>query len=105
MIVTGGTDSEADGWNYLKSTQILDLKSLQWTSGPDLPLIGAFGVAVPYKNTFLVVGGKDSGHAVQDTIFEFDPETGDWITRIEQMTLKRSLFAAFMVPDYAVNCN
>ena len=99
--MTGG--QSANG--VLQSTEILDLDTMQWSAGPNLPGPRYDAASVPYKNTFLVVGGKDGGHAVQDTIFEFDPETGDWITRIEQMTLKRSLFAAFMVPDYAVNCN
>ena len=104
LVVTGGWDGTA----HITSTELLDLDSMQWSNGPELPY-GIFdAVAVPYKNTFLIVGGREASgnnNYYHNTILEFDAGTGDWITRSEQMSQERGIMAAFLVPDDAVNCS
>ena len=100
LVVTGGRT----GNTPLQSTEILDLDTLQVTSGQDLPAIRYHAASVQYKNTFLVVGGMNGNDRVTDTIFEFDPENDTWIIRTERMALGRSAFAAFIVPPEHVNC-
>ena len=94
MVTAGGTDA---------LTNILDLDTLEWKTGLDLPNAAIHAASVPYKNTFLVVGGNDGGFL--DTIYEFHPETEVWITRSETLMTARHAHTAFLVPDSAVNCS
>ena len=79
------------------------MDTLQWSAGPNLPRKCAYGVSVPFEDTFLVVGGYSS--VSLDQILQFDQETETWITRTEKLATGRHYFAAFMVPDNAVKCN
>ena len=79
------------------------MKSLKWTSGPDLPKTGVYGVSVPYKNTFLIVGGIFESSS--KSIYQFDPNSEGWIRRSEGLQTDKRAMAAFLVPDSAVNCN
>ena len=95
------------GTPYVSTTEILDLDTLQWTDGPGLPFPWAYTASVPYKNTFLVIGGlgTHSGTVYSTDIYEFDPVNMNWITRSETLTQGRHSHAAFLVPDDVVNCN
>ena len=103
LVVAGGRiPSTVDS---ISATEILDLDTLQWTTGQKLPgnLEIYAGSSVPYQNTFLIVGGQ--GHSMNHkTIFEWDPNTNGWITRTEQLTTARFRAPAFLVPDDAVDC-
>ena len=98
LVVTGGYFSAI----YYSSTEELDLDTLQWTAGKDLPDALDYGSSVQYKDSFLAVGGTNG--AATDHIYEYDSDTGDWITRIEKMVSARYLFAAFLVPEEVANC-
>ena len=103
LVVSGGITSDP---MYVRSTEILDLQTLQWTDGPDFPQEIAHTQAISFKNTFLAVGGYDDGetnHLL--SIYEFDFEGQAWIERGEALTAGRGAFTAFLVPDYAVACS
>ena len=102
LVVTGGHETVGD--TYHNSTQILDLETLEWAPATDLPYTIAYGSSVPFKDTFLVVGGEDDVN-YQTAIYQFDLTTNGWITRDEQLVTGRRLFASFLVPDNAVNCS
>ena len=88
---------------YYTSTEILNLDTLEWSAGPALPEALGFATAVQYRNTFLIVGG--SGSTILDTIYEYDAENDDWVSRPETLAVPRDNCAAFMMPDDAVDCH
>ena len=98
--MTGGKDGAK-----LDSTEILDLETLEWTQGPDLPESISYTASVPLKYTFLVVGGRKADNSKSNSIFEFDFEGMRWITRSETLVNARDSLTAFLVPDNAVNCS
>lgn len=97
IVVAGG---------YLSDTTIIyELNGSLgiWTYGPNKS--NYFGASVPYKNTFLAIGGENP---YSNQIYEFvaDPIAGlEWKLRPEQLKTPKSRIAAFMVPDtYATLC-
>ena len=106
VVVTGGMDQH---WSQLYTTQILDLESNVWTREDYQYVVMSEGVSVPYKNTFLIVGGRfydGTTTTYQLNIVEFDPtDPGLWIQRTEQLTLSRFWHTALLVPDNAVDCS
>ena len=99
LIVAGGKD----GGTYYELTRVLDLQTLEWTTGQPLPHNLYLGQTVQYKSTFLLFGGYTSSGDFT-AIYEYEPDTGAWITRPETLPAARRGFAAFLVPDTAVNC-
>ena len=87
----------------------MDLETLEWnsvTTTSSLPLELMSAISVPFRNSFVVVGGFDvdapSYHST--AIYEFDPDALEWITRSETLKTGRFKTAAFFVPDDAVKC-
>ena len=105
VIVTGGKISG----DSVESTLLLDLDNpIEWTTGIDLPQALNRGGSVQFKNTFLVVGGSRDEvdyKYFSDFIYEYEVETGEWITRTERLQSERDNPAAFLVPDYVATCN
>ena len=123
FVVAGGQSSS--------SADILNLETMEWRAGPNLPskydTRGGFlnntytkcereidflllflvalrsSASVAYKSTFLLVGGLTSSN-YDDTIFEFDPETDEWIQRNEMLSEGKDRLMAIMVQDDIVNC-
>ena len=102
IVVAGGEI----GGSYHKTSEILDLQTLEWSSGPDLPVGLAAGGSVPYKKTFLIVGGDIQPENMNsNVIYEYDGILDAWITWDEVLATARQNLAAFLVPDEAVNCS
>ena len=101
MVVAGGLSSNSID---LSSSEIYDINSQTWSTGPNLPSAWYLSTSVPFGDTFLVVGGVSSGSR-SDDIYEFDPVANTWKTRIEKMSLDRYDHAAFLVPDEIARCN
>jgi hypothetical protein len=96
----------AAGW-ATNATQVFSVDTQTWRLGSDFPAgtLGG-GSSVPYGDTFLVVGGSINGAfgPVQDTIFMYEVETGQWVSLPQRMSVARVEFAAFLVPDDFVSC-
>ena len=101
LVVAGGLNAD---WNALSSSEELNLESLQWSSGPDLPLPIAFGESVPFRNSFLIVGGSH-GYKFSEAIFGYNAESNGWLRMPQQLKKRRSSFAAFLIPDHVAECN
>ncbi len=57
------------------TSEILDLATMEWRSGPELPRNTRFPVNVQYGDTFAMIGGYDfDTHEELDTVHLFDPE-------------------------------
>ncbi len=98
IIVAGGYYDE-------KSVDFLNLDTLIWEPRPEMPINIHEGMSVPYKDSFLIVGGYStqvrSDHL--DTIYYYNPMS-DEFELLGHMMDKRETFAAFMVPDHYANC-
>ena len=100
LIVAGGYNG-----NELSSTEILNLDSVdQWSNGPNLPIGLREGSSVPFKDTFLIIGGYDFNDDSSPNIYEYDVRNEAWITREEKLTTPRRLFAAFLIPEEVARC-
>ena len=101
MVIAGG---EGEDGNHLISTEMLNLNTMIWTVGPELPLAVSRGGSVPYGDTFLVVaGGSENGPT--SLIFEFDIASNNWLTRKERLSRNMYDFDAFLIPDEFVECS
>ena len=100
MIVAGGMGFT----KTLKSSEELDLATLTWSPGPDLPNPIAFGESVPFRNSFLIVGGS-KGYRYFDVIYEYNPENKDWMQRPQRLKKERISFTAFLIPDDVAGCD
>lgn len=103
VLVAGGF---SDSTSFLTSVEVLNVKdsTAGWTEGTDLPVGIQIGASVPFKNTFLIVGGGfDGGYS--DLIYEYEAETDKWITRQERLNKGREKIAAFWIPDEIARCS
>ena len=83
---------------------MLDLETLVWSSGPELPYKVFAATSVPLGDRFLLVGGETYGFFL-NTIYEFDPLEMDWILRTEELQEARyAPFAAIASANY-LGCN
>ena len=74
-------------------------------AGPLLPQSVSLGVSVQFRDSFLILGGRNkNSHRELDTIYEFEPDSESWIERDEKMKIARYTFTAFLVPDSYANC-
>ena len=95
LVITGGRAK--------KSTDELNLSSLEWNKGPDLPFHIHHGTTVQYKDTFIIVGAGSHSHYF-DHILQYDVDTKDWIIREEKLSRKGFGFTAFLIPDELAQC-
>ena len=71
------------------TTDILDLDTLTWSEAPALPAYIKDATSVPFGDTFLVVGGMLPDSYIADTVYEYDVQGRDWITRPERLPIAR----------------
>ena len=99
VVVAGGW-----GGQNIQSTEILNLETLEWESGPDLPnVMASSGESVPFRNSFLIVGGY-KGKNYLDMIYEFDLDTDNWKLKPQRLKKGRLFFTAFLIPDDIAGC-
>lgn len=65
----------------------------------------ALPATVPYKDSFLVIGGFADGAEELDTIYEYDIINDYWIRKPQQLQLARDTALAIMVDDTVANCS
>ena len=105
------------GYEHTKSTELFDLESLAWTSGPELPIPLAGAASLSYGNEALLIGGhvvkkRPQDSAYSNRIFQFEfyrtfwssifyPNTyyGRWVEREETLEFATAEFPAFWVPN------
>ena len=91
------------GGDLETSSEFLNLDTLIWEPKQSLPFDIELGASVPFKDSFLIVGG-DSGDYL-DTIYYYNPNTDQWELMEQMLKYEREYLAAFMVPDSYANCN
>ncbi len=105
VVVPGGSTSESAGQDVV---EILDVGTMTWRFGKHRLPHGLFAsTAVPYGNSFLLVGGleRHGGPAV-DAVYKFDPETENWILMPQRLNRPKHAVGAVLVrPDEFPACN
>ena len=91
------------GGNGLNSSEIFSLERKTWQPGPDLPVDMVYnGQSVQYRDSFLIVGGRNSSYS--KSIIRFDAIKEDWVILEQELATARDQFAAFTIPDYYISC-
>ena len=67
-----------------------------------------YPASVPFRNTFLIVGGRCNTQCDPDIyhseILEYNPDDETWTVRPETLDKERSHLAALLVEDSVLNC-
>ena len=81
------------------ATEIFNLDDMTWRDGPDFPSNGNsyFGASVPYGDSFLAVGGRDSED--RNEIVYFDPVEDKWVEMDVSLKFGRGFSSAVLIPD------
>ena len=103
LIVTGGFGDNND---MLGDTEILNIGSGIWRSGPGLPGGPRVGMSsLPFEDSFLLVGGLNVAEEALDEILQFIKVGEIWNTRSERMGMGRSNLAAVLLgQDSGIAC-
>ena len=98
-MVAGNTSPETP------YTEILDLSSMRFSNGPDLPYaVHSMGVAYPEGVAgFLLVGGVSGGQAT-DAVLEYKPSTSEFVQRSERLQVAAGEAVVFTVDENVANC-
>ncbi len=92
------------GGSLSRYTEIYNTATREWREGPTLPQAITYSASVQYEDTFLLLGGYDSGLYL-DTIYQYNQTLETWILRPETLsTPKYSMAAIFASPPVA-ECN
>ena len=86
------------------SSEILNLNALTWSNGPAFDNSYSFMESVPYRDSFLLVGGRTGGESYLKTIHEYDASKEDWVLRSESLGEEKEATTAIMVDFNVVDC-
>ncbi len=93
IVMVGGTNC--------KSTIVFDSKTRSWSKKADLPFVIYGGATLPYKDSFIIIGGyqyKNSA-GLEKSILYYNPLLDKWEVLEEEMRSARVYFTAFYVPN------
>ena len=95
MVAAGGFGDDG----LVSTTEIYDVDSNTWSEGTPLPVALAWAAVVPYKTTFLVIGGGKGSSSPSDKVFLYET-SGEW-TEMTHMKLSqpKDSVAAMLVPS------
>jgi len=88
------------------STFVFSMANSEWREGPLLPQSFTNGASVQLRDTFLIVGGRNSvDDTIMNTIYKFDNIDFEWV-RLEDADLEiaRMDAAAVAIPADFFNC-
>ena len=88
IVVTAGTDQA--------TTEIYDLVSGMWSTGPSLPIALSYANAVLMDGLPTVLGGQDSSYQLNEAIFQLT-DANEWVTRNETLPTPRYAPASLVV--------
>ena len=102
---TKGILNCATYWVHEKDCQLLyPLTASSWQPMGTLAYgVGEQGVTVPYKDSFLAIGGLLE-YTFLNTIFYYQPELNQWEEMPYTLNVAKSKAVAFLVPKEFANC-
>ena len=95
-IYTINTDTWRGGKSNLNLENVLVLILCMLFSANNLPKAIYGAAAVPYQNSFLLVGGQDTGINSGD-IYQYNAEDDEWIEMVSKLVKPRYYHAALVV--------
>ncbi len=102
IVVAGGVDSDL---SPIQSTEILDLTSLVWSAGPDLPLRLYSSVMVEhFDGGVVVVGGADGFSMVRSELYHLPSESDVWQKLNQNLMTGRIYLNVILVHESFVTC-
>ena len=93
MVLAGGNSAG-------NQVQMLDVTTMTWQRGPNLPTNIEHATAVPFGRSFLVTGGW-----LTSSILQFDPDQLDWIIRNETLPETRGFHYAALFENGELSCD
>ncbi len=99
----------------MPSTPVHRAVSSCFFTGPHLPAPRFLATAVPFDDTFLLIGGyrittyrtfersEPQGEIPHDTVLMFDPKEEKWVTLDDKLATPRAMAAAAIVPRSIVD--
>ncbi len=100
ILVAGGVSG-----TDVTITHFINLETLVWEIRADLPYKMQTGASVPFKDSFLIVGGWQNNTITSDRIWYYNPVNDKWEMRDEILMQGRSHPTAFLVPDDYIFCS
>ena len=105
IVVTTGYEI----YETKNTTEILNLDTLTWRSGPEFPVDGNafYGASAPYKDSFLAMSGyrrpdtPGGAWTKVDEVWYFDPSSDEWVLKEGRLETPREHFIALTIPDDA----
>ena len=96
----------AGGYNQagLTTVDFLNLDTLIWEPKLSLPIDIYYGASVPFKDSFLIVGGYSQDLSYLDSVYYYNPNVDQW-ELMKTMDYGKVFSASFMVPDSFANCS
>ncbi len=95
IVAAGGFGSAGQ---QSAAVEILSLASMSWKAGTSLPRVIVSARAVPFRNSFAIVGGHSSGLGDRDTVLVYDPAgAGSWKALPNKLGMARRQTVAFNV--------
>ena len=102
IVVTGGQDPSG---NSLNTTEILDLTTMQWRPGPDLPVkLYASTMVEHHDQGVVLIGGADESEAAVAELYHLATESKGWNLMKQKMVTRRFFPTAFPVPASFASC-
>ncbi len=101
VVVAGGhTNTPVD------TVHILDLDTLAWRAGANLPVTISAGASVPHDDRLFIAGGNSATRRNLNTLYRYDVDANSWNLLPERLSKGRWEAAAFTVSrDAFPACN
>ncbi len=107
IVVAGGLYEDIN--EVVTTTHVYDINLGVWLPGPELPESRAWGRAVQYRDTLVLVGGADSlstSANFRTQIVQYDPDDEAWVVLTQTLENPDFVTAAMMAPvDFVVDCS
>ncbi len=86
------------GTNYLKSCEVYDPNTNEWTPIQDLNIARQNAELVAFNNKLYCIGG-DGNNGIENTVEEYNPTNNTWTIKTSRMSSPRADFSAALVSN------
>lgn len=96
--------STGDYYATVTATEILNLDTMTWRNGTDFGAEARTfnGASIPYRNSFLAIGGYTYEIGYRNETWYFNPDTYTWEV-MSVMEQERYQLTAIPIPEYVCN--
>ena len=102
MVAGGNRDN---GKIHTSTVELLNLDTLEWSEGPDLPINLADAASVVYEDSLYVFGGVTDDNEKSDKIFRFDVGGMVWYEQATTLSNPRARIAGVLTTAKSLGCD